>query len=338
MMSGGGVAILGGGVILGAALANVAHRYLSGVDPSSATAPTYPTPQTGQTAISDVATYNDLAVAHNPGMVSIGVQLGISVVGFVLGWAFKAPAVKALFYGVGLGAAGHLGVQLMNAYVLEPLFSGTNTGKRMYQHEWNANARFGSGTMAGMNLHPQQHQMGPRGHMGAQGRMLPAAQPGRVPVALAQRTGAMAHAVAPANPLYGTLGQQQPALTPQVVTISPELAAQIAQQVSGSTPTAASFPTAPPAVPAPPPGQVPLSPPANVQVTMPVAPVPSAPPAPPAPPAQTGQPPMAYAGGCQPNCACARCLVSHGGDMGAPPDRYSHPLWASIFGGGRAAA
>ena len=179
MFGGGGVMLFTAGGTLGALAADVAHRYVSGVSPSASatTAPTYPTPQTGATAIADVPTYNDYAVAARPSMTSIGIQLVLAIFGFGLGAFVKMPALKSIFYGFGVGSFLHLATQLINAYVLEPLFSGKDAGARMYQHEWNADGKFGAGTMSGP---PKPSQMGqqtpaPQLGQGARGARLPSA-------------------------------------------------------------------------------------------------------------------------------------------------------------------
>lgn len=306
----GGSILLGTGIVLGAVAANVAHRYIMGVDPTSTTV-TYPTPQAGQTAVADVGTYNDLSAAANPSMASIGLQLGISVFGFALGAFLPWAPVKALFLGFGFGALGHLAVQLVNAYVLEPLFSGTNAGKRMYGHEWKANGAFGSGTMGASNVHGHQHTLGPSGQQRVYGHMgqaapgaaaaLPAAQPQRTPVALATRVAGVA-----ASPLGGLAPQ------PQAQPQSPGYASQFA-------------------VPGQPPVQV------QGQVPTPAAPPPVPQGAPP-PPGTNGQPPAngVTSIGCGPNCACATCAsTAAAGGMGQPPadngDLFGHPGWRILL-------
>jgi hypothetical protein len=311
----GGTILLGTGVVVGVLAANMVHRYVMGVDPTS-TSVTYPTPQTGVTALSDVGTYNDLAASANPSMASIGFQLGVSVFGFALGAFLPWAPVKALFLGIGLGALGHLAVQLVNAYVLEPLFSGTNAGKRMYSHEWKANGAFGSGTMGASNVHGHQHTLGPKGQQRVYGHMgqaapsaaaaLPAAQPQRTPVALATRVAGIN-----ASPLGGLAPQpQSPGYASQyVVPGQPQQA-----QPQGATPPVQTPPTPPPA----PPQQ---QPPAPMNGGGGGA---------------NGQPPAngltTY--GCQPNCACANCAnTAAAGGMGQPvkEDLFGHPGWALLL-------
>jgi hypothetical protein len=301
-----GTMLVGAGVLVGATAANMVHRYAMtmAAPAAGAAAPTWPTAQSGATAVTDVNSYNDLAVSANPSMLSIGLQLGVAVAGFALGAVLPWAPVKAVMLGIGLGALGHLGVQLINAYVLEPLFSGTATGTRWFAHEYKANGSFGSGTMGNPNLHGFQHRIGPRGQMG-QLPGLPAAQPQRFPHALATKGGGFPVAV----PRGATPpAQQQP-------SAGPGYASQFA--VPGGPPAA---PPAAPQVPVPPTGAPP--PPAAV------SPVPGA----------NGQPPAtSYAGGCQPNCACGKCA---GGIGQPPPDAgpYAHPGWALLMGMDRKAA
>jgi hypothetical protein len=111
----GGLVLLGAGVVVGAELADFLHRYATTMDPATQN-PSLPQ------GVTSVAQYNAIAPLKVTA-TSAGWQLGVSVLG-ILGGAFLPWAPVRMFsYGVGLGALGHLGVQLMNQYVIEPMMN-----------------------------------------------------------------------------------------------------------------------------------------------------------------------------------------------------------------------
>jgi len=193
-----GLVMFGIGGIVGNFAADVVHRIASGKDPTTYTSANAPTAQAGAVVkVGSASDYNNYAGAAHPGMMSIGLQVVLTVLGVIGGVAFRAPVLKALSWGFGFGAFFHLSTQIITAYIMEPLFSGSTTwGPRMYQHEWYANGAFGSGTMSGP---PQQQQPGQMGG-GAPAAQLPP-RPAAMPSALAS----MARAAVP-----GAMGQLQP--------------------------------------------------------------------------------------------------------------------------------
>ena len=130
----GGLFALGGGFLVGLTGADLLDRWQAGINPTSSTAPTLPQ------GVTSIGQYNDYAVAAKPGLARVGFQLALGVVGLLGGMFAPWSALKLFSYGVGLGAIGHVGLQLVNAYVFEPLFANTNAGAYMYGHEATANA------------------------------------------------------------------------------------------------------------------------------------------------------------------------------------------------------
>ena len=237
-MRAGGLMLFGIGGIIGATAADLAARYVTGLSPAQyaatgATPPTYPTAQTGATVtVSTVPTYNDYAQAARPGMYSIGAQLAIALLGFIVGGVVNTASIKAIMYGVGIGAGLHLATQLLNAYVLEPLFSGSDAGARMYQHEWNADGAFGAGTMSGPPA--------PAGQMGTVPSQFSGqgARGARVPTALATLRASM-----PQNPFAGAMGQALPGTAMALRGGSGVTPQPTAQGMTATTPAAPTTPT-----------------------------------------------------------------------------------------------
>lgn len=134
--SAGGMVLLGAGMLLGATGADLIHRYAMTYAANLSPAAT----PTRDASITTVAQFNQAALGAKPNMWSIGLQLLLGALG-IAGGAF-APwgAVKMFSYGVGLGAVGHLGVQLINAYLIEPMMgvgtaTVTPTGARLFAFE-----------------------------------------------------------------------------------------------------------------------------------------------------------------------------------------------------------
>ena len=210
-VGGAGLVMFGIGGLVGNFAADFASRAVMGMDPTTATSTTtWPKAQQNAVVqISNPATYNDYAQAQHPTMASIGLQLLLSVLGMVGGFAFKAPVLKALSYGFGFGALFHLSTQLINAFVMEPLMSGSKTwGPRLYQHEWNANGAFGSGTMSGQEPRPAPQMGAPPA--GAP-RQLPAARPSALAsMARSAVPGAMGAFARAPGPGFGGPGREPP--------------------------------------------------------------------------------------------------------------------------------
>lgn len=236
LVGGGRVALLGLGMVIGASAADMVGRFFNGMS-TTTTSPTYPTPATGGTAISSITQYNAGAQLARPSWMGVGAQAFIALVGLLIGGFAKAPALKVLGWGFGLGALTTTVVKLLNAYAFEPLFVSTTAGARMYQGEYNANASFGTGPtvspLTPTTMGQPQHTHG-----------LPAA-PQRLPTSFAAQRGAPPVAAAP-PPFMGQPGgifaPAQPAPTGTTGGTTPP-----PQQPIVTAPTS-SNPAAPPGV------------------------------------------------------------------------------------------
>ncbi len=313
MATAGGLALLGVGIVTGATLAFGVHRYLNTVDPTTA-AKDLPT---GLKGVPDAATYNELAGSAKPGMASAGAQLGIAVAGFLLGWLAPWAPVKMILYGVGFGAVGHLSVQLVVGYVLEPML-GVGKGtegprtQRMFAHEIKARNAL-QGAQSGTTGQPQLTSR--RGTpVAAAAPGLPVAQPSdRTPHALASMGAALPLPTAAGG--GGALPQQPPT--------------RIGVNGGGQQPPPMQQPPFQPQQP------LPYQPPTNVQ--QPAPPPGQLQPGGGAPPPAFGPPTGGGNGGgnghgaaCGTGCACG-LGKNNGGAYGEPPASSPHPLWNAMF-------
>lgn len=135
----GGVVVLGVGIVVGAELADLAERWIGGIDPTK-TPP--PTSDVLPANVADIPTYNKLFLATKPGWRRIGIQLGVAAAGFVIGAFIPVPLVKTFFYGIGLGALGNVTVRVINSYVVQPLLKDSNFAKYAFAHENDAAIAF----------------------------------------------------------------------------------------------------------------------------------------------------------------------------------------------------
>ena len=246
----GGIAFTGG-LVLGVTGANIIHRACVTV---SATNTTFKLPA----GVPDIATYNNLAVdAKLTSWSSIGLQALLGVAGVVGGVYLPWNAAKLISYGIGFGALGHLTFQLVDGYILEPMFKTGATGTQWYAHEMKANNALypattttttgtpAAGTGSGMTGSPVVSRRGTPVAAAAPGQMH-----GRVPHALASMMGMAA--VAPsaltaagamlANPVVGAAG-----VPGRGTTLSPDpVSVMVANTPVPSNPTQGLSNVAPP--------------------------------------------------------------------------------------------
>jgi hypothetical protein len=185
-----GMLLYSGGGLLGIQSASLLHRAIVTVDPASTT---FKLPA----GVADITTYNENVVHAKVPWSSVGAQLGLAFAGGLMGWAVPWGWLKMLMYGFSSGATLHVGTQLIDAYIVEPLIvkmgasaaaaaTAANTpvvqtrGQRYYQHEIDAGHLLG--TLAGPP--PSTTGAPPRDRRGAQVRALNA-RPTRMPSALA---------------------------------------------------------------------------------------------------------------------------------------------------------
>lgn len=292
MATAGGLVVAGLGSLIGYQITDMGDRYIAGYANPTTPAPTLPA------GITSIAQYNDAVVSAKPSLARIGWGIGMMVLGFGGGAMVPWATMKMFLYGWGLGATAHLGGQLLNGYVVEPMFMtagvASSNGSRMFQHEIHSNnlltppAGAAPGTLTGLGSPPamQSARGTPIAALGPAGRTLPNMQPvARMPAALAS-----------ARHGNGALGQSNP---PFVYV--PE----------GYVPPSVS--PNPPAAPAPTPGGAPTYPPN------------------PAPPPLGGCAPCAPSG---PTCACTGTSQCSCGQCGMPPDEaskpYRHPLFRTM--------
>lgn len=200
ILSGPHTAAVGFGLISGFTAADLFDRWYSGINPTSTTAPTLPA------GVTDVATYDDLVYASRPGgsrgwtsvLIQGATALAFGVLAFV---TRRYQALSAFLVGHAFGWATHPAWQLLNGYVFEPLFAGTNAGKYMFAHEYKAaNALDVSGTppvqpfagalsgppaAAGLGAPPTGTTTSANGTPVAAHRPLPVAPPAKMPQVLA---------------------------------------------------------------------------------------------------------------------------------------------------------
>jgi hypothetical protein len=277
-----GMLIYSGGGLLGIQAASLLHRAIVTVDPASTT---FKLP----TGVADITTYNENVVNAKPPWSSVGAQLGLAFAGGLMGWAVPWGWLKMLMYGFSSGATLHVGTQLIDAYIVEPLIvkmgksaaaaatkAGTpvvqTRGQRYYQHEIDANNLIYPPVAASTTGDP------PRDRRGAQVRALNA-RPTRMPSALAYAStlgdqGNMVPVPADANgqcPPGAMNAGQDPANQDVALCYVPAPEPPIPPPMtsSGPPPSAQPPPYVPPASPppaaSPPPGYVaPPPPPAGV--------------------------------------------------------------------------
>lgn len=139
-MSGGELALafIAGG--LGFTLADFADRYLSTYDPSA----TGEAPKDKFTGGNGTMA-NTLNIASPPGLLRIGVGLGLPVLSGLAAWKIKNPMAKAAFHGLMIGAGIKLFSTLFNAYVMGNLLKPgpqddikKSLGARLYPAEITA--------------------------------------------------------------------------------------------------------------------------------------------------------------------------------------------------------
>jgi hypothetical protein len=202
-----GLVLLGTGVVVGATGADFLHRYAVTLDPAASPAPALPATVKSGTTIN---AYNGAATVGKPNAMSMVLQLGLSALGFVGGAFLPWAPVKMFSYGVGFGALGHLGFQVVNAYIIEPIMAvGKSTvsarGTRYFAAENNALVLMdpstnNGGMIAGLPAHQPSA-------LAAHSPALPAAQPrDRMPPALASTLGQQPGAYAPPGPGFGLRG------------------------------------------------------------------------------------------------------------------------------------
>ncbi|HTA17766.1 MAG TPA: hypothetical protein VK989_00655 [Polyangia bacterium] len=322
MATAGGLVIAGIGATVGYLVTDLGDRYIAGYNPTTSPAPTLPS------GVTSIAQFNDVVVSAKPSLARIGWGLGMMIVGFGGGAMAPWAGLKMFLYGWGLGATAHLGGQLLNAYVVEPMFQtngvASANGSRMFQHEIHSNntltppAGAAAGTLTGLGQTPGARMtaggtpiaaLGPGGARGSLG-----AQPhARIPSALASRRGGLGQ-VAPLN-----FSQQA---YDQIAATQNSGSGFIPGVQEGQPPPGSS----PPSSTSPPPS---TSPPSTTQ--------------PPgtAPPSRTQPPgcgpcelpsPCACSGTAQ--CVCGNCPGPNISGMGQPPDDrrdpYRHPLFRAM--------
>ena len=220
----GGLVILGAGVIVGAALADFLHRWSTTQPTTGATSSGFTLP----TGVATIQTYDQIAPLRLTG-ASAAWQFGLGLVGILAGAFLPWAPVRMFSYGVGLGALGHLGFQVINQYVIEPMMNvGTSTvtanGQRYFGAENLAipllNPPAASPTPTPAPTPPSGQSSGLPGHPAGRGLAaaspapaLPVAQPrDRMPSTLGA-TPAKPPSPAPVPPVHRVVG---PGLPPPV--------------------------------------------------------------------------------------------------------------------------
>jgi hypothetical protein len=190
-LSFGGVVLVTTGSLVGWEAADLIHRKIVCIAPGG---------QLPAGFEGTVDQYNALAVVAKPSWASVGFQTGLSVLGFLTGALVPWNWAKCLLLGVGVGSTAHVGCQLLNFYVVQPLFVNTTAkDSTLFQDAYVANTQLGytttattttttssssSGTSSGL---PRSSRGTPvvAGGVGAAVRALPASRPVRIPAALA---------------------------------------------------------------------------------------------------------------------------------------------------------
>ena len=178
--------------------------------------------------------YNAAVVSARPSGASIGWQFGLAAAGFLTGILVPWGWLKCLLYGIGTGSVAHVGCQLLNFYVVEPLFvSTTAKDSSLFQDAYVANQMMGyttttTTTATGTTSGPVTSAAGTPVVV----RQLPASQPVRVPSVLARS---------------GQLGQTDKAAVP-ASNLAPACGCPDRQLIDQTPPAAPAIPK-PPALP-----------------------------------------------------------------------------------------
>jgi hypothetical protein len=211
----GGLVTFGLGVFFGSWAADTIHRWSStlpitvtnGVVSSTATVPA---------GFQDASTYNAMIVDGKPGWKSLAFQAGFSLLSFVAGGVIRPTWAKLLLYGMGIGSAVHALSQVATHYIMLPLVGTSAWGIRLFTHEIQVDKALApapaAGTTSGLGAPPFVHRGAPPI------RALPAAQPARMPAAIAAQPvsarpgGARSNAPFPGGSLAAPfgMGQAQP--------------------------------------------------------------------------------------------------------------------------------
>jgi len=297
--SGGGIAMLLVGSVVGAEIADIIHRYCITYASGASTAPT----PTRDASITTVAQYNQAALgaklfSEAGGYYSAGAQVGLTIIGILGGIFLPWAPLKMFSYGVAVGSFTHLAIQILNNYVVEPMFAvGTATvsptGARLFAFE-NIAAPASAGTVAGSTTTNTGWTGAPM-QRSAVAAGAPVHQPkDRVPATLGAPGVTAAGALAP-----GGGGVQRPLPTP--VYVAP-----------GGTPPTNTQTQVPPTntqTQVPPTNTQTQVPPTNTQTQT---------------PGGGPQKPCKKGGQCGPDCSCS------GGNYGDPPKPAPHPLFAAL--------
>lgn len=173
----GGMVMFGVGSFFGVFAASMLHRWSATLGATDAVPTGFP----------DAATYNSLAVDAKPTMNSIGFQAGFSILSFVAAGVLKPIWAKLFFAGAGIGSAVHLASQVAIHYVMLPLFGTSTWVMRAYAHEIQADKALYPATPAPApaTTTTASTTAGLPGRAAPPVRALPAAQPPRIPSALA---------------------------------------------------------------------------------------------------------------------------------------------------------
>ena len=213
MMTAGGMAVFGVGLLVGYEAANMTGRYFEGIDPSVSPAPALPS------GITTIAQYNELVQAAPPSLKKTFIELAIAAVGFAIGVFAPGPLLKLFGYGWGFGGLAHIGGALLDGYVIRPMFTTTtaatattpatstpsNLGQRMYQHEATAAsaataAKTAGGATLGAPAPGMQQRGGTQVRRQPQGVMLAQMQPRNPFRQMVMPAGAQPNVQIPAAP------------------------------------------------------------------------------------------------------------------------------------------
>src|SRR4029077_15060056 len=197
------------------------HRYSSTLGASDAVPTVFP----------DAATYNSLAVDAKPSIKSIGWQAGFSILSFVAAGMLKPIWAKLFFAGAGIGSAVHVANQVVTHYVMIPLFGTSTWVMRAYAHEIQADKALypaAATTPTTTTTTTTSTTAGLPGRMAPPVRALPAAQPARMPSALAAQPVAAARpggarAPAPFPGRASGLGQTNAPAPPPGMVVVPNM-------------------------------------------------------------------------------------------------------------------
>jgi hypothetical protein len=312
LFTAGGMAVFGLGGLIGRQVANMAGRAYEGMNPTTTPAPALPS------GITTLAQYNDLVQSVKPTLARTGIELGISVAGFFLGFLAPWPLLKLAMYGFGFGALFDIGGALLDGYLVIPMFvtaaaNSTSSptlstyGQMMYQHEFTAqNAAATAATAGGATLgeRPASGQVQQVSRAGTP--VVAAARPAPQLQAAPQRLQSLASVARASARDLAPAALGQPATRMGVpgtgipTAANPGLSAQMAA-LSGVPGTAPTVNTATYTRGAPPGGSG-----GGGTTTMP--------------------------SGCAPDCTCGTCQ-GRTVTTGEPPEEFSSALIESMFRG-----